>query len=31
MEKKIDATLDLAKSLKDFEIQVTKLLELTIF
>ncbi|QFS51463.1 hypothetical protein GXM_08957 [Nostoc sphaeroides CCNUC1] len=29
MEKKIDATLDLAKSLKDFEIQVTKLLELT--
>ncbi len=29
MEKKIDATLDLAKSLKDFEAQVTKLLELT--
>ena len=29
MEKNIDATLDLAKSLKDFEAQVTKLLELT--
>ncbi|MHC5917161.1 MAG: ISLre2-like element ISCst1 family transposase [Nostoc sp.] len=29
MEKNIDATLDLAKSLKDFEAQITKLLELT--
>ena len=29
MEKNIDATLDIAKSLKDFESQVTKLLELT--
>jgi len=29
MEKNIDATLDLVKSLKDFEIQVIKLLELT--
>jgi hypothetical protein len=29
MEKNIDATLDLDKSLKDFEVQVTKLLELT--
>lgn len=29
MEKKIDATLDLTKSLKDFEVQVTKLLELS--
>jgi hypothetical protein len=29
MEKNIDATLDLAKSLKDFEENVTKLLELT--
>ena len=29
MEKNIDATLDLVKSLKDFEVQVTKLLELT--
>ncbi len=29
MEKNIDATLDLTKSLKDFEVQVTKLLELT--
>jgi hypothetical protein len=29
MEKNIDATLDLDKSLKDFEVQITKLLELT--
>jgi hypothetical protein len=29
MEKNIDANLDLAKSLKDFEDQVTNLLELT--
>jgi hypothetical protein len=29
MEKNIDATLDLTKSLKDFEVQVTKILELT--
>ncbi|MCC5618204.1 ISLre2 family transposase, partial [Nostoc sp. CHAB 5836] len=29
MEKNIDATLDLAKSLKDFEESVIKLLELT--
>ncbi len=29
MEKNIYATLDLTKSLKDFEVQVTKLLELT--
>jgi hypothetical protein len=29
MEKNIDANLDLAKSLKDFEAQVTNLLELT--